>query len=160
MIYVGFSTTDLLVSKIIRWFTQSPTSHAWIKFDLHGIPMVLEASLFGIRLVSWEKFQTTEKIVDLFKVSENDSDINKLLPLLGSAYDFGGLFGSVFVIVGRWFKKKWHNPLENSSAVFCSELVVQWLQMLEHPVSVGLISEDVAPSDLLKLFIDFRNKNQ
>jgi hypothetical protein len=67
---------------------------------------------------------------------------------VGAPYDFGGLFGSVWVLIGKWFHRKFHNPLQNSDALFCSELAVKVLQGAKFPGSDLLVAYDTSPQDL------------
>lgn len=152
MIKIGFSTTDKVVSRIIRWFTNSQVSHTWVMFDVHGIPMVLEATFEGVRLVPYESFATGHKVVATFDLPYSIEGVRPLLTYLGTSYDFGGLVGSFFVQLGHFLKQKWHNPGNNRKALFCSEMIVDWLQMRGFPGAENLVSAETSPQDLFDLF--------
>jgi len=153
MLYIGFSTTDLLISKIIRWGTKSPTSHVFLLFDCNGIEMVFEASLFGTRLVPWKIFQDTEMVVKLTKLPYQSQEVmTPLLASLSTPYDFGGLIGSSLVIFGRWFRKKWTNPWNNPNRSFCSEIVAKRLKDLGDPNLIDCDPSSTTPKDLFDMF--------
>lgn len=46
-IRVGFSRTNSILSRLIRWFTSSPVSHTYIRLDdqLLGQPLIIHADL-------------------------------------------------------------------------------------------------------------------
>lgn len=149
MIQVGFSTTHMYLSRIIRFFTKSECSHAFFVFDLFGKAWVLEAGFFGVTLLALEKFQKTNTVIALVPIEATESDLEAAMEELGDRYDFGGLLGSFFVIVGRWFKKKWKNPWDAPKALFCSEFVVKALQANGYPGAENLVAADTTPQDLL-----------
>ena len=149
MVYVGFSTTDSIVSKIIRWFTKSEVSHAFFVIDLLGRAWVLESGFHGVTLSPAEKFTAKNTIKYLAQVHELDEpDVATVMNDLGENYDFGGLFGSAFVVIGRWFKQKWRNPWADPKAMFCSEFVVKSLQECGFPGADQLVPQDTTPQDL------------
>lgn len=152
MISIGFSTTNKIVSRLIRWLTKSTVSHSFIVFDWMGRKMVLEAGFSGVGIIPLNRFiadgNEIVEIIDLPGVNLDD-----LLPALddmGEKYDFGGLLGGIFPIIGKWFKQKWHNPWNNTKALFCSELIVTWLQSIGFEPASNLVAEDVSPDRLLK----------
>jgi hypothetical protein len=76
----------------------------------------------------------------------------KLGVWVGSAYDFGGLFGQTVVQFGRFLKRKWHNPGHSSQSMFCSESIVRCMEWADHPDAKRFIPKDTAPQDLLKFY--------
>jgi hypothetical protein len=154
-ICVGFSTTNKLLSRIIRWFTGSQVSHTFLCFDWKfsdgaKIPMVLEASFEGLRMVPFERFLTQSKLVALLPL--NGVTLGQLKPLLerlGTPYDAGGLVGNIIVRMGAFFKKAWKNPIADKNALFCSEAVVEVLQNIGYPRADSLVASDTTPQDLL-----------
>jgi hypothetical protein len=151
MICVGFSTTTHALSRFIRWVTRSKTSHAWMLFDLYGIPMVYEATFEGARFITFEHFQRNNVIVKTILLDYDDFAFKPLLKTLGTPYDFGGLIGEGVVQLGQKTGHFWRNPFNDPQALFCSEIIVIWLQGLGHPAVKGLIPEDVSPQELLSL---------
>ena len=62
---IGFSTTDALLSRLIRRLTRSKVSHAWLVY--HDVDfdreMVMEAVGAGFRIVPLDKFARHNRIV-------------------------------------------------------------------------------------------------
>lgn len=160
---IGFSTPNWFnpVSWLVRKLTKSRASHAWfVYYDLDWKrDMVLEAHELGFRLLPYSKFKKANKVVGVFKTKESlDEATNWVCDHLGEPYDFGGLIGMAFVLIGRFFKRKWKNPLQNSKAMFCSEMVVSVLQMVRFPATRHIDPHSTSPEDLL-LLLESESKN-
>jgi hypothetical protein len=156
---IGFSTPRGFnpVSWIVRKLTGSVCSHAFfIYWDLdYEADIVMEAHELGFRHVPLSHFVRQNEIVASFVPR---ADINAgvkwvAMEYLGDAYDFGGLLGAAFVLLGRWLKKKWNNPLANPKHVFCSEAVVYALQRAHYPGASEMVPRDTTPQDLLTFFV-------
>jgi len=153
---VGFSTSRRLVSRLIRWATRSKISHTWlvVSDSFLGIDMVLQATMGGFQLVTYAAFEKEHKIIAVLDLKYPvDSGVKQSAQWLGFRYDYTGLFGSAFVVFGRWFRRKWRNPLNDAQALFCSEAVVRVLQASGYPGSEALDPSAVTPQDLF----DFLN---
>lgn len=151
MILVGFSTTNGFFSGLVRRFTKSKASHAFLAYEAMGIWWVLEADWNGIKTWPLSKFQKVNKIVALLAIKEiKPENLHKTIDLIGDSYDYGTLFGSIFPLIGKWFKKKWHNPFNSPKAMICSEVVVAALQECKFPGADSLISNDCTPEDVLE----------
>lgn len=161
--YVGFSTPKAFnpVSWLIRKITKSQVSHAWVAYhsDLFDLDMVMEAHELGFRSLTFENFKAKNKIVKTFPV---DVDITPGLRLLatslGDTYDYGGLFGMSFVLMGNWLKrkfKKWRkvvrNPWHSAKRMFCSEAVVIMLQASNSRMVKDLVPENTSPQMLMDI---------
>jgi hypothetical protein len=150
-----FSTTTKLLSRIIRWFTQAPVSHcSFLYFDVDfGREMVLEATLEGVRIIPLEVFQKHNIVVKTF-IPRHDlkPGLAKAGSILGAAYDFTGLLGMLWVLLGRWFKKKWQNPLDNVHSLFCSEFVARVLWWSSYPGTEYWEPRNMTPADLYGFF--------
>lgn len=158
MIRVGFSTQQKNVfSRVIRWITGSKASHAWILFDdtFFGLNMVMEATETGFRLIPYENFKAEGN--DVVAVVEPpyplDDGVHQAARWLGEKYDFAGLFGSIFVMFGRWLRRKWRNPFAGARSMFCSEAVVRVMQAARFPGSEAFDPEATTPQDLLDFFV-------
>jgi hypothetical protein len=131
-------------------------SHAF--FIYHDVDwsadMVMEAHEVGFRLIPLAHFEKKNEIVASFvpKASLESGLREVALTYLGTHYDFGGLIGSAFLLLGRWLKRKWHNPLQDARSVFCSEAVVIAMQKSKYPGADGLEARDTTPQDLLNFF--------
>lgn len=153
MIRVGFSTCRKnLISRIIRWFSKSQTSHAWLLLEgsFLGMDMVLQATEGGFQLTPYETFKSGNDVVCLIEpVCPLDEGVRKAADWLGGNYDYFGLIGSAVVLIGRWFKRKWKNPLNAPHAMFCSEAVVYVLQAANYPGAAALDPSATTPQDLM-----------
>jgi hypothetical protein len=154
MISIGFSTTKKPVSRLVRWITKSKVSHSFIVFDWLGEKWILESEWAGVQVIPMSRFMSKSKgniIVDIVDLPDATMDDLKLaLQDSGVAYDYGGLFGAIFPIIGTWLKMKWKNPWQNTKAMFCSEFIVVWLQDLGLISEGDLIAGDTDPNTLLK----------
>ena len=155
---IGFSTPKHFnpVSWLVRKITGSAASHAFFIFHDKDwdAEMVMEAHELGFRLIPLDHFEKKNDIVATFTPRSSIEEGLKIVALeyLGTMYDYGGLFGGIITRVGKWLKRKWHNPLESSKAVFCSEAVVIALQKSKYPGSETLEAKDTTPQDLLNYF--------
>lgn len=154
MNYVGFSTTDKLISRLIRWVTKAQVSHTFLIVELYGKLWVVGAEFNGMTMMSVEKFQKNNMIKAVCEVPElTDVHVGKAMESLGVAYDFGGLLGGIFPQIGRWFKRKWKNPWNDQKALFCSEFLVLALQEAGLKGSEDLDPGAATPQDLLDFLI-------
>jgi len=155
MNYVGFSTTNKIISRIIRWVTHSEVSHTFLAYQAFNRIWVLEAGFLGVSIVPLDKFKAKNNIVLMVPVRElSPDDLGAAMDQLGTAYDFGGLLGAIFPVIGHWFKRKWKNPWNNPKAMFCSELVVYSLQSAKFPGTEALVPADTSPQDLKDFFTE------
>jgi hypothetical protein len=157
MVRVGFSTrTRNLMSRAIRWLTGSKASHAWLLVEdtFFGIDMVMEATEVGFRLIPFDNFKAEgNDIVALLEAPYPlDEGVHAAARWIGERYDFAGLLGSAFVLLGRWLRKKWRNPMASSRSMFCSEAVVRVMQAAGYPGSESFDPEATTPQDLLDFF--------
>lgn len=154
---VGFSTSRRLASRIIRWATRSKVSHAWLLIEdsYFGVDMVLQATMGGFHLEAYEVFKKAHDIVAVVDINHPmDKGLKQAAFWLGYRYDYLGLFGAGFVVVGGWFKRKWKNPLDSSHSMFCSEAVVRVLQASEYPGFEGMEEPGaVNPQRLLEFLV-------
>lgn len=157
MVRVGFSThRSNLLSTVIRWLTGSKVSHTWLLIDepYFGIPLVMEATEVGFRLIPYEVFAKKNDIVEIVSVDPTrldsvEASVKRAAQWLGDDYDFGGLLGSAVILLGRRLKKRWKNPFASSTAMFCSEAVVLVLKGADYPGTENLDPEATTPEDLL-----------
>lgn len=149
-ITVGFSTTNKLISRFIRWITGGRVSHAWIAFYDPKLDkrFVLQAEAWGYELRPWNRWLKENIWKAEFLLPQTDSLDCALVSIsnyLGTDYDYK----SAFLLglrnwFGRWMKK----PTNDPSKLMCSEAVIRFLGMTEMG-SYGLNPELSLPSDLL-----------
>jgi len=153
-IRIGFTTvTNSWISRLVRWATKSQCSHViFVYYDQDWqVDMVLEASDVGFREIPLSVFEKKNTIVALLepKVCIDEGLKFVALNYLGTMFDYTGLLGHGPILLGRWFKRKWHNPWNTPSSMFCSEAVVVAMQKAGYPGADKLTPEDTSPQDLL-----------
>ena len=150
MVKIGFSTTNMFLSRLIRWVTRAKVSHVWFLIEMYGKLFVLQADIGGITITPLSDYDKKWTIIEIV-TPKQDIDLAPAWELLGQKYDYAGLLGCAWVYIGRWLKKKWKNPLASGHAMFCSEYIVDVLQADKYPNTQGLIPSSVSPEDLLEL---------
>lgn len=168
MAFVGFSTPKAFnpVSWLIRKVTNSQVSHAWVVYhsDLLDLDMVMEAHELGFRSLTLDHFKEKNKIVLMTPVDVDVTPGLRLLAVhLGDNYDYAGLLGMSFVIMGTWFKrffKKWKkrvkNPWQEANRYFCSEAVVTMLQASNSRMVEDVVAENTSPQMLMDILLGKR----
>jgi len=154
LITLLFSTSRSPVSRIIRWLTQSTVSHVAVLYRDEALDMqvVLEASTHGYTLTAYEVWLRRNRLVrSITADADLLAGLRKVAHEMGEEYDYGGLFGMVFVLLGRRLKRTWHNPLQSNRALFCSEAVVKILQAGGCQRARDVVPETTSPEDLLQL---------
>jgi hypothetical protein len=152
---IGFSHASGLVSRAIRWITGSRASHAFVVYydtDFQQ-DMVLEAVGAGFRIQSLDTFKKENEIVRLYQPQHSlTAGYPEVAHWLGERYDFGGLLGMAWVMIGRWLKRNWRNPWASSRSLFCSEAVVRVLLAARYPRLPAAFGQPdrVTPEDLLR----------
>ena len=149
-ITIGFSTTDKLISKIIRWITGSKISHAWIGYydETLGQRMVLQAEAWGYETRPWTRWIKQNKWVAEFIVPGRDKAklaLQNIATFLGVKYDYGAAFLLGF---RRWFGRWIKLPYRNPGKLMCTEAVVKFLKIGGYPVADDLDLELTEPDVL------------
>jgi hypothetical protein len=147
---VGFSTTNKLISRCIRWFTRSPCSHAWIAFDdeVLGLRVVLQAESWGYELRPWDRWRKENILVAEFipHGPPLDKSLKWIATFLGSRYDYRAAF---FAGLWRWFGRFLRGKFNSPSKLMCSEGVVRFLQHARYEAVADLDPEITSPKRLL-----------
>ena len=143
-----FSTTTFWLSRLIRFFTRSPVSHAAVCVRTPSLPpMILQAEIGGVQALVRGKWEKSNKIVREFRVLL-PVDVSHACEHLGDRYDYVGLLGYIPVLLGRWLGRKIKNPLAASRALICSEFVLHLDHDGQIPEWRGLDLEGTTPADL------------
>lgn len=155
---IGWSTPiqSNPLSWLIKKVTKSKASHVWfLVWDKDWeIEMVMEAHELGFRYVTLEQFKRMNNIVAVYMPTVDlDPGIKWAATWLGTGYDFAGLFGMAVVVLGRILKKKFSNPLQNSHAMFCSEMTVSVLRLVKQPGIEALEPSTTTPQDLMDFLL-------
>lgn len=140
---IGFSTSQSWISKVIRWFTKSKFSHAFILIDNEPMlgPCVFQSDNGGIQIITQKSFDFDHNPLQKIVVPQMDlfPAIKVCADLLREDYDYAGLLGMIWVeFWWRAFKAKVSNPLHNANEFFCSAFVVKVMQVAKWPGSETL----------------------
>jgi hypothetical protein len=135
-IFVGFSTTDVFLSALIRKATGAKYSHAWLCHgsDLWGGAWITQADYptvhswtFEKAIVGWSRLMVYEVSPLLY------GDLRTAM--LTSRRDFeekfdirGLLFMGIVTLVKKWTHRRIGNWLAHPNQLFCSEFVEEVLK--------------------------------
>lgn len=154
---IGFSTTNRIASRIIRWVTRAPCSHAWVAFydSALGMRMVMQAEWWGFEVRPWVRWAHENRLVAEYRVLglQMAAPLRTLAKELGGNYDFRSAF---WVGVRSWFHRWMRTgltlkPSRTPHQLMCSEAVMRLLMWAGVPLPHGMDPELVAPGDLLCL---------
>ena len=153
-VYIGFSTRKFNpLFMLIRKITGAKCSHAWllVEEEFFGIPMVMEATEWGVRIIDAKLFWERNQIVAVVKPKVDLTDATrKHGSVLGELYDFTGLLGAGIVAIAyRWLKRKVRNPIASPHALFCSEMVMQVMKKSSYPGTEDMVPSETSPNDEL-----------
>jgi hypothetical protein len=152
-VIIGFSSTDAIISRIIKWFTRSKASHAYVLFEVAGEQLVIHSTEKGINCDCYRKFVKENKIVAEYKLLiDKDSDRRALaqaICMLDKPYDFLSVLGFGWVIFNRVIGRRIKNPFPNRSAYHCSEFALTMLRKAKLQDLEHLSRELTAPEDLI-----------
>lgn len=152
---IGFSRDNSFKSKLIRWVTRSPVSHAFICYDspIWGPNVIVHATARGIVVEPYERAMKGQT-VKLFELEHDmSSGFAAVREYLTAGYDFrsviwNGILYVLFWLTGARFL--WKLIARNAARVSCSEFGVLWLQGAEFPESKELDAELTHPGMLLE----------
>ncbi len=141
-VHVALYKGTSLLSRLIRWWTRYPESHAaWVLPD----STVVEAWSGGVRHVeSIHALHKPGTTVDLYTLENLSPFIRDEISLLihrqeGKPYDYWGIFGFIL-----------HKDIENPKAWFCSELIVAMCEKAGYPLFRPAIPAYKVPPGLMK----------
>jgi len=159
-----FSTASGIISWLIRKLQGADISHCAIGTSMHGVPVVIEDTVGGVRIYPRARWEKSHKLVREFEFIPNMEDgLRHSIGHVGDAYDYAGLFGYVWVLLGRWLRKKWKNPFARANSAVCSEFILEMdPERKLVPEWEGLDPSSVTPRDLdqlCRLGRSFRPRN-
>lgn len=161
-IAVGFSATNTLFSRAIRFFTNSTISHTYIRFYDKTLKayMILHSDFGGVQFSLAERFDAEN--VSMFEYIINDSclddSLRKNLWHLDKRYHYRKIWSWMWLIIlKRWFVRKVKAPLLDPKKVLCTDFV---LYILNEAKITDIDIGSMTPNDLLKWFEEnYTNKN-
>jgi hypothetical protein len=153
-IAVGFSRTNFFPSKAIRFFTNSPISHTYIRYYDKTLKTykILHSDFGGVQFTLAERFDaeniaTYEYIIDDPRLT---SAICKNLWHLQKGYNYKRIWSWMWLIIfKRWFVRKIKDPKENPKSLICVDFL---LYILRDAGITDLQIGHHTPADLLKWF--------
>ena len=151
---IVFLTTDMLLSRFIRWLTKSPVSHVALGLTLEGVPVLLQADIGGVQITLRESFLKKHKLVSEYAFTSPgiENALARGVREIGERYDYVGLVGFFVVVVGRLLGRRIKNPLASRKAVVCSEFIVGLdREGFCVPDWRGLDPETTTPGELLAI---------
>lgn len=150
---LAFTSSSALISRTIRFFTKSRTSHTAIGLELFGAPFFLHATVGGIQMTPRARWLKTNRVVAEFRVVPDLSEgLQAALHHIGDEYDYAGLFGFLLVLFAQKFGRTRRNLFASPTAMVCSELARHLdLEGKKIPEWRGLDPERTSPEDLLRI---------
>jgi hypothetical protein len=127
-ITVGFSTTNKLISRVIRWVTRGKVSHAWIAFfdPCLDTRLVMQAEAWGFEVRTWARWKSRNQLVVEFRPAlPVAKSLRWIAKSLGVKYDWRSAF---FVGLRRWFGTWLRGKFNSPGKLMCSEAVIRFLQ--------------------------------
>lgn len=163
-ITIGFSTTRLLSSRIIRWATRSSCSHSFIAFDDRALDMrmVMQAESWGYELRPWDRWIRHNTLVAEFRpIGPHLEDaLREISRRLGTKFDYWSAF-----IIGlkslfqSWSRNRYTLNLNQSPwKLTCSEAVVRFLKHGKYVAVKKSDPETTSPGSLLKIILAARGE--
>lgn len=148
---VGFSTTSKWLSRLIRLFTKSRVSHAWIGYYDETLDkrMVMQAEAWGYEVRPWSRWMKQNRRVAEFIVPSPErarAALRGISAFLGVKYDYTA---ALWLAVKRWWGRFLKRPHHDPGKLMCSEAVVRFLQLGGYPVAADLDPETTSPGELL-----------
>ena len=149
---IGFSTTNKALSRLIRWFTRSKASHAYLRFTVAGEELVLHSTRHGINFDHYSKFKSHNKVVKEYRILVDEATetegLRAALRLIDQPYDFLSIAGFAWVLACRSIGLKVKAPFRNRAAYHCSEFGLTILRKLGLDCP-GAKRELTSPEDLM-----------
>lgn len=138
------------IGTIIRKLTQSEVNHAFLSYwdEDWKCWQAVQIDQRGIIIIPADKVECKSVVC-----YEHNKDISYALPkvknLIGSKYDFMGIFGFICKLaIWRLFKKKILNPIHKNGELFCSEMVTTFLKEADISWAAHLDPASTSPGDL------------
>lgn len=137
-LYIGFSTTNGLLSWLIRKASGTNFSHTFISFHsgILGGDMVCHAAHGFVHFLNYEKFKKHAKVVEIYEFDISLADrftvMKYCLDKAGSKYGFTTLFGIAIKLLLKRFNVNVANPFaDGPNSYICSEMVNDICNLLD-----------------------------
>jgi len=134
-IHICFSTSRDPRAALVRWFTGSRFSHAFLTYHCGtlGQEMVMEATLKGFNVIPWSRWKRTNRLIDRYALvslpEEKRKALQELSTKLGQDYDMQGALAFFWRSLG--IRLSFLRP--SRRRLFCSKAVAEFLHRAEVP---------------------------
>src|SRR6266853_4349765 len=153
-IIIGFSTRNLLGSKLIRWLDNSKFSHVYIKWhsDTYDRDIIYQASGTAINFMSTKIFSKESSIIKEISLTVEDIQFQKCMQFCidnaGVPFGFLEILGMGYVKLLNKLGIKVLNPWRDGKKTYvCSELIGTILEE-DFQIKLGLNLELDGPQEL------------
>jgi hypothetical protein len=157
---IGFSTTNTLISRIIRRLTKANISHSYIRLydGFLGVSLVIHADFPGVVVIPASKFDKENIAIEEFEIDDPrlGESVRKNMRLIGKKYDFLNLISWLPVMIFKsWFKRKIKNPLDDPNKLICVDFC---LHIMNDAGVTCLPYNVLSPKELCKWFEEWMDK--
>jgi hypothetical protein len=149
---IGFSTTNRLMSRLIRWVTGGKVSHTWIALDIEplGQRFVMQAEWHGYELRPISRWRRENIWVAEFTPlgAPLELPVRRRARSLGCRYD---VIAAFFSGIWTWLKSLGVAVRIRSTPrrLMCAEAVIRTLQDAGYKSVEGMGPELTTPAELL-----------
>lgn len=139
-IRIGFSTTNMWFSRLVRWFLGAQVSHSYVRFydPFLEMNLIVHADLPGVIIEDAVEFCKINTIIEEFEIEDDRlrEILSMNLKFLRRKYDWWNILGWAWVIAfKRWVKKKIKNPVEDPKKLICVQYCLRFLSpIVEIPI--------------------------
>jgi len=161
---IGFSTTNKIFSRLIKWVTGSKASHSYVLVTVAGEPIVVHSTHNGVNCDHYNKFKKDKKVVAEYELLiDEETEKNATahaLRLLDKPYDILSIVGFGWVLFCKSLGFKVKNPFPNRSAYQCSEFALTIMRKANLEGSEKFAKELVSPEDLISFVKDHQKTKE
>lgn len=157
MFYVGFSSPKKkkIGSELIKWWTKSPYSHVYIRFESSKIPSTIyHAAHNYVHFISYDRFLTQNTVYSEHRIEVTEALKSEILThcvnLSGEKYGYSELAKLFFMDLAHRMGCKL--AFHDGKGYICSELVGEVLKKFFN-VTFDKPKYALSPSDIEKVII-------
>jgi len=126
---LGFSKTNSIYSKIIRFLDGGEISHVYLRIfdEFFGVWLIIHSDWGGVQVDLAEKFDLENITTEEYEIEDEDLHyaIVKNLWHLGKGYSYIKLFNWTWAIIfKRWFVRKIKDPITDPKKLICVDFIL------------------------------------
>ena len=153
-IRIGFSTTNSLFSRAIRYITESKVSHTYIRIydEFLQVPLIIHSDWPGVVFDHGEQFDLDNIIVQEYEIKSPflKPAIKHNLWHLRKKYHWLRVINLAFLVIfKRWLVRKVKNPSINPRSLICVDFI---LYLLNDAGLTSLPIGTMTPHELMEWF--------